>query len=270
MHDEAIEHAGKVWEEDIIRYCAGLYKGHWLPSHDIGHHKRVWKNACLISSRFPIEGEYNQDVFFEQLIIACYFHDMGLLCEKGPRHGKESRRICEEFIRLHTDKIHYETDTMLLAIEHHDDKDYASEEDSEQSVLYQVLTLADDLDAFGAIGCYRYIEIYLMRNLESESIPGLILENATNRLNNFKLKVKRSEFLQELIQEKYDRLRILLDKDSYTENPEGLVKWINRELVQPQADPFEFLKKTEIEALNNERIRFYIEEFVEELSSLLY
>ena len=50
----------------------------------------------------------------------------------------------------------------------HDDKEGPARtlaQAGEQTGILTVLSIADDLDAMGVIGIYRYIEIYLKRNI---------------------------------------------------------------------------------------------------------
>jgi HD superfamily phosphodiesterase len=265
MYDSEIGSVRKIWEEDILRFCLKLFEGHWLPSHDVEHHKRVWKNACILASNFNIKHEFTASQFFEQLLIACYFHDTGLLFEKGPKHGKESRRICEQFLHLHQDKIQFDKRDLLMAIEHHDDKDYLVNENSDQSVLYKVLSLADDLDAFGSIGCYRYIEIYLIRNHNPAEIPRMIIENAENRFRNFDLKLGSNKSIMQFIQEKFDILNTLVKEDAFSESPQSLVEWINSKVVMLQINPYTFFSIINIDEIPNGRIKFFLKQLRREL-----
>ena len=54
----------------------------------------------------------------------------------------------------------------------------------EQPGILPVLSAADDLDALGIIGIYRYTEIYLLRGIEPEKLGRLVLENVRHRLQN--------------------------------------------------------------------------------------
>ena len=54
-------------------------------------------------------------------------------------------------------------------------------------MILKILSVADDLDAFGSTGISRYIEIYQARGIPKESIGYAILENAAFRFENFKL-----------------------------------------------------------------------------------
>ena len=51
--------------------------------------------------------------------------------------------------------------------------------------LLNILSVADDLDAFGYTGIYRYSEIYLTRGISPKEIGNLIRENASRRYHNF-------------------------------------------------------------------------------------
>ena len=45
-----------------------------------------------------------------------------------------------------------------------------------------MLSVADDLDAFGFTGIYRYSEIYLMRGINPNQLGHLIIENAAKQI----------------------------------------------------------------------------------------
>ena len=76
---------------------------------------------------------------------------------------------------------------ILGAIEEHDNK-----EDKRCSVIQpeaspgilDILTIADDLEALGIIGIYRYIEIYLTRNITLGNLGTRILGNVRARFKN--------------------------------------------------------------------------------------
>jgi hypothetical protein len=101
--------------------------------------------------------------------------------DPGIKHGKYSRDLCVSFLSKYNlnenDFPH-----LLDAIENHDNKDYPENKDS--SELLNILSIADDLDAFGFIGIYRYSEIYLTRDINVGRIGHLIRENAEKRFNN--------------------------------------------------------------------------------------
>jgi len=152
-----------------------------LYSHDLSHHRRVWKYAkeLLLSVNNHSEIEEN---FTDKLIIACYLHDIGMSVDPGARHGRMSRDICEQFLIKNTLPVNEFSDT-LAAVENHDNKEYRDK--SGNNLLLTFLSAADDLDAFGYTGIYRYSEIYLMRGINPSEIGYLIQANASGRFDNF-------------------------------------------------------------------------------------
>ena len=72
---------------------------------------------------------------------------------------------------------------VLETIENHDNKDYPQAAEG-ISALLNVLSVADDLDAFGFTGIYRYSEIYLARGINPLKLGNLIRENAAGRFEN--------------------------------------------------------------------------------------
>jgi len=264
MSDNTIHLAEQKWKSKIIQYLSKLYAGHWLPSHDIDHHHRVWKNACVLSyeSEYPSQDEY----FFEQLLIACFFHDTGLLKDRGEVHGKLSREICENFLSQNVELINFALDDLLEAIEYHDDKSYGNTIETSFNSIYRLLTIADDLDALGAIGTYRYVEIYLVRNLQFETIPMQILNNISQRFNYFMRSKYGSKVSRAKFRIKYNTIRSLLSDDSFSEDPITLIQWINHEIILPQKDPLHYILSLDTKLNTNKRIRTFISEFSTEYS----
>lgn len=150
----------------------------FLWSHDINHHRRVWNYAreLLLSTGIP-------DILAEKLLIASYLHDLGMVHDKGEKHGHSSREFCLEFLQENSLNTVAYSD-VLNAIEHHDDKEYKNH-DPDRTLLLKLLSAADDLDAFGFIGIYRYFEIYLARGVNNESIGIRIKNNSSGRFAMF-------------------------------------------------------------------------------------
>ncbi len=101
---------------------------------------------------------------------------------------------------------------VLEAIENHDNKEYI---DIYRNDLLTVLSVADDLDAFGFIGIYRYMEIYLIRETDRNNLGLLINTNAGKRFGNFVKTVGKSKKLIEKHKQRY----LILDNffNKYTE-----------------------------------------------------
>jgi HD superfamily phosphodiesterase len=178
-----IKSAEKQFKQILEGYFASIYNEKILPSHGLNHHRRVWLNACdLITDGF-IKNTITDSGFPFSLIIACYLHDLGICVEQGPDHGKHSCLLCREFMNLY-DLRESDYPGLLEAIERHDEKEYVLNPD--RSFLNIILSVADDLDAFGITGIYRYAEIYSARGIKNEMLAVKIRENARRRFNHFR------------------------------------------------------------------------------------
>jgi hypothetical protein len=179
---ELIESAELQVKQILEDFFISVYDESKLTSHGIEHHRRVWNyskellllddvNKAGINTTFPIK-----------LIIAAYLHDIGMAVETGERHGKLSRDFCIQFLKKYNFPIS-EYQDVLDAIEYHDRKDYP--ENKNGNTLLTILSVSDDLDAFGFTGIFRYIEIYLTRGLKLAESGHLIRDNAAKRFDNF-------------------------------------------------------------------------------------
>ncbi len=180
--EAAIESAEKKYREILEEYFNEIWSGTALISHGIDHHRRVWHYAKELLSEITGSGSKINPDLPEKLIIACYMHDIGMANDRGIRHGKKGVVLCREFMnRNHLDEGSFRE--VLYAIENHDNKEYINY--SPDDAILTVLSIADDLDAFGFIGIYRYIEIYLARGVASHLLGYRIRENAEKRYMNF-------------------------------------------------------------------------------------
>jgi hypothetical protein len=179
---ENIESAEIKYRQILENYFIIAWGNTILYSHDIDHHRRVWHYTKELLNEISISGENISPVLPEKLIIASYLHDLGMSIDPGTRHGILSRELCKSFLK--TNNL-YESEhcDVLKAIEHHDDKDYKISGNNNNELL-KILSVADDLDAFGFIGIYRYMEIYLTRGIQPEIIGYEIRKNARKRYQN--------------------------------------------------------------------------------------
>jgi hypothetical protein len=136
-------------------------------------------------------------------LIACYLHDIGMEVDPGERHGIHSRRLCEQFLTLNNLKFSDFQD-VLEAIDNHDNKEYSGSVTNNKLLL--LLSVADDLDAFGYTGIYRYLEISISRGLDQVDVGNHIIENVQKRFDNF---VKSFGYADELVQIQKIRFNIL-------------------------------------------------------------
>jgi HD superfamily phosphodiesterase len=174
--------AEKKYKNRLEEFFAVVFTNTTLFSHGIDHHQRVWSFAKELLAQLPEESFTHDYLIPEKLIIASYLHDSGMSADTGPRHGIKSRMLCEQFLRKYN-LAESEFMDVLHAIENHDNKEYSPSD--QEDILLTILSVADDLDAFGFIGIYRYLEIYLTRNKPIRDLGYLINENSTNRYRHF-------------------------------------------------------------------------------------
>lgn len=181
-----IEQVEKEWLYILSRHNQEIFKGTWLPSHDHEHHRRVWAIARKLLVFLYNKGYTYDKKFVQKLLFAVLFHDTGMIHTLEKQHGIESRRLCSLF--LNEQKVYFakeDENELLDAIEKHDNKEYQSSMGKNTFTLYHLLTIADDLDAFGAIGVFRYFEIYYHRGLSLDVIPREAKANLLNRFDHF-------------------------------------------------------------------------------------
>jgi HD superfamily phosphodiesterase len=199
-----IASAEKKYKKRLEDFFTDVFSSTNLSSHGIDHHRRVWVYGKELLNQ-PHKDRLRTDTTIpEKLIIACYLHDSGMSIDSGPQHGTQSRLLCEQFLRMY--KLPENDFTEVLdAIENHDNKEYSFSDNPGK--LLTILSVADDLDAFGFIGIYRYLEIYLTRGKSFRDISLLIPGNASARYNNF---VKTFGFNPTLIEKHCRRYQIIV------------------------------------------------------------
>ncbi len=179
---DSIASAEYKFKKRLEEFFITTYCNKPLTSHGIDHHRRVWRFAKRLLHLLNDKDPELITNLPSRLIIACYLHDIGMSIDTGERHGHHSKKSCHSFLDLNNLKTDDYID-VLEAIEYHDKKDYPSL--SFVNKTLKVLSVADDLDAFGFIGIYRYSEIYLTRGVSHSEIGYLINKNASIRYNNF-------------------------------------------------------------------------------------
>ena len=169
-------------ETKFISLLEEFFRKTWgstpLYSHDIDHHRRVWKYCKELIVITEAE-----ETSADKLIIASYLHDIGMSTDPGFRHGSLSSELCRSFLSENDlDAVRFRD--LLEAIEFHDEKEYKHKL-SESNPVLRILSASDDLDAFGYTGIYRYLEIYLTRGISRQEIGFRIRENASGRFGQF-------------------------------------------------------------------------------------
>jgi hypothetical protein len=196
--------AEKKYISSLVSFFSEKWGDTQIWSHNLDHHRRVWDYAKELLECPGMSNISNDPSFTDKLLIACYLHDSGMALDKGERHGRLSMKLSEEFLRKQAAQLLEFTD-LLNAIEHHDNKNYT--QISSVSPLLLLLSVADDLDAFGFTGIYRYLEIYVLRGIRPENIGPRVLENSEARFANFERNFSNCPGLIEKHRNRYQILR---------------------------------------------------------------
>jgi hypothetical protein len=126
----------------------------------------------------------------EGVLIATYFHDLGLVQSSREDHGFLGRKMCEGFFVESNHPLPSRFEEILDAVEFHDNKEVNDHTDYSGNIspdILTILSMADDLEAMGIIGIYRYIEIYLMRGFGHRELGLRVLGNSWTRFRNLLL-----------------------------------------------------------------------------------
>ena len=177
----------KKWLALLQQNAEQTFSGTFLPSHDHTHHRRVWNIGKTLLKQIGTFNNYLDPGLVEGLLIAAMFHDLGMAVTREKEHGRISREMCEDFFRRRKRQKPERYQEVLDAIERHDIKNeqvYFGIGHHECPDLLTLLSLADDLEALGTIGIYRYAEIYLVRGVKLGELGISILGNACIRFNH--------------------------------------------------------------------------------------
>jgi len=185
---ERISDSEQKWLKPLYNQSKAIFEKTHLPSHDAEHHLRVWLHCRGLLIELHKAGIEITYATIDKAIVACFFHDAGLSKDMSEQHGFLGRKICEDFFNQNPFFQVPDMEEVLDAIEQHDDKSKKElttiTPDTMKTVL-KLISAADDLDALGYIGVFRYIEIYLMRGIPDVEIPKKVCNNLRNRFSNF-------------------------------------------------------------------------------------
>ena len=141
--------------------------------------------------------------------------------------------------------------------------------------LLTLVSIADDMDAMGTIGIYRYAEIYLHRSIPMKSLGMILLENVATRYNNFS---KASSLIPSLLKKtkpKYQEItsfydnynqQLLMETDPLKvfNGHIGIINYIRNFSVVGKIHPSDFPK-----ALDNFEVGKYVLDFFNKLEEQL-
>ena len=249
-----LQKAEKSWLTPLYTTCQHVFGQTHLPSHNEDHHYRVW----IITKELIKQLEKQAIIFtrsdLTKIIIAVFLHDTGMSVTIDKTHGKESRKICKKFIKEYKPEDIDNLQELLDVIENHDDKDYQNKfaKIRNPKNLFKLLSVCDDLDAFGLTGVYRYIEIYLLRGIPVKDIASMVLKNLTNRVNYFTRSFGNLKNFHEKHMKRFDLTWAFftdLNNQIIHENkikslngPVGIINLINHHVIVEKMTPVEASK----------------------------
>jgi len=263
-----IDRAETSWLDELYTNAENLYANTSLPSHDHSHHLRVWNLCKLLLREIATFNSRIDEDLVEGLLIAAFFHDLGMVYSTREDHGHLGAELCLKWFMDRGSERPEKFREILQAIELHDRKEdqiHDSFQKERPPEILTILTVADDLEALGIIGIYRYAEIYLKRGIPLAELGERILRNASNRFEN----ISRACLLCDRIKEKslrqYDELRRFFETyneqlknvtraDSLMTGPLGVINYIHK----PVRD------KSEMEGADKE-VRDYFRKLKHEL-----
>ena len=230
------------WLKRLFLLTRDCFSDTGLPSHNHWHHLRVWGFMKELLDQLDQQGiEYSQDEL-EGLIIACFFHDTGMAQTLDEAHGRISADLCRRFFVDHSQLAPRCLLSVLEAIEVHDNKDYNTmPSPMEKPSLSLLLTVADDLDAFGKTGILRYAEILILRGWKLEDLPERILNNARGRMTHLEAAFAQNRQWMEKQRQRYkmltDFFQPLADSTTPDAEPQrmALLRRVKHHLMQEGA-----------------------------------
>lgn len=183
IHQVEVNHLHKLHTRlnDIFRDVS-------LPSHDLNHHVRVWLFCRGLLVELHKAGLEIPTELIENAIIACFYHDTGLTQTLDEQHGSQSAQLCRAYLNELPRMDEARKMAILTAVELHDDKSIKNKPVTKPEDLLNLnllVSTADDLDALGFIGVFRYTEIYLKRGIAINDLPRKVSLNLRNRFTSF-------------------------------------------------------------------------------------
>ena len=205
-----IDRAEDTWLSPLYSNAESLFSDAFLPSHDHTHHQRVWNLCKSLLMEISRKNSNMDQSLVDGVLIAAFFHDLGMVRSTREDHGKLGKELCKAWFQENKIGAPDRFKEILDAIEMHDIKEkrsYSKITPYEQPAILSLLSIADDLEAFGTIGIYRYAEIYLLRHISLNELGDRILANAESRFQNLQESCKVCQSIIRKHQKEYEILR---------------------------------------------------------------
>ena len=270
--DSLIKKTEDRWLEILYSHINELYSNNPLPSHNEEHALRVWKYSVQLTGHLWDKGFRIDPADVENLIITIFFHDTGLFFTRGIEHGKAGSLLCKNWLESQSLVNKVDSEKILHAILNHDNKSYINNiplvKDGEINLL-SILSISDDLDAYGYIGIYRYIEIYLLRGTQMEELGQQVLSNASLRFKNFleqcekfpalvKLHTKRYLIIEKFFKQYNSRILIDPKGEKYSFGPYSIARFIHNQLLNKNYSVIKLCDEGIKESKNSYNRTFFI------------
>ncbi len=229
----------------LLSHVGGLFARRSMPAHNEQHHQRVWRHCQSLLQALSNAGHDIAPQLARNALIACMFHDTGLLVDIGESHGKHSAAICADYLKGHNVVDASEHAAILEAIAQHDNKQLRCQTTATTTNMLSLNVLvatADDLDAAGLVGAVRYIEIYSQRGIAANDIAPRARQNVAQRRNNWSNAYRPLRDLVAL-----HSARFAITEQFFEQLPQHpeLLPWIMDNLVGAQNIDLQQLAKTE-------------------------
>jgi HD superfamily phosphodiesterase len=235
-----IDRAEASWLDELYANAENLYRNSSLPSHDHSHHLRVWNLSKTLLREIATFNSTIDQSLVEGILIAAFFHDLGMVYSTRVDHGHLGVELCLEWFKAKDRDRPENFDEILRAIELHDRKDeqiHSSFQRETPPEILGIISVADDLEAMGIIGIYRYAEIYLRRGISLEELGDRILENASARFENLSRACLLCGRVIENYRQQYEELRLFFEAykhqlltvsqaDTVSSGPLGVINYI--------------------------------------------
>jgi HD superfamily phosphodiesterase len=233
------------WLRDLYFHTKQWFSNAWIPSHDETHSIRSWTHAKNLMSAVDRAGKPVPRILIEQVILAVFLHDTGMTEDPGPHHGLISRKNAEKYLAKRNELPAAAREELLEAIHLHDHKsgrDPNQGTQNDHTDVFRILNASDDMDAFGRIGVYRFIEINLLRGRFDRSSTRKILTSLDHRYRHLE---NDFGYLSPVIREQKERYALARSFFQDLERePSGdpkyaraVVRAIEREVVQSRSRP---------------------------------